>query len=131
LLPALNDAYKAAGFVDNKVSRLVVIMGKDGFKIGATAYYVFQYAHIGLGELGFTANGQILRFVFSDIQPKLLTVQSRNLLRIFDYIALRRMPWIRLAVDGSPDNEPIITGLKVSDWLRQDHPAVNHAQSTA
>ena len=75
MLPALTDPYKAAGTADNgEVSRLVLIMGKDGFKPGATAYYLMQYVHIGLGEFGFDADGQIFRFVFSDIQPKLVTV---------------------------------------------------------
>ena len=37
-LPGLNDSYKAAGTPDNnEVSRLVPVMGKDGFKPGGTA----------------------------------------------------------------------------------------------
>ena len=53
------DPYKAMGTPDNsEISRLVLIMGKDGFKPGATAYYFLQYVHIGLGEFGFDAGGQ-------------------------------------------------------------------------
>lgn len=104
LLPALNDPYKAGGFVDNKVSRLVLVMGKDGFHFGETAYIAFQYVHLGMGEFGFTADGQVFNFVISDIQPKLVTVRGRNVLRIFDYISLRRMPWIRQADRDYPVN---------------------------
>jgi hypothetical protein len=125
LLPGVNDPYKAAGTPDNnEVSRLVLIMGKDGFKPAATAYYIMQYVHIGLGEFGFDAGGQFFRFVFSDLQPKLVTVRGRSLLRICDYISLRRMPWIRQAdrdfrvVDGAADGEPVITRIDVTDWVR-------------
>jgi hypothetical protein len=124
LLPALNDPYKAAGFVDNEVSRLVLIMGKDGFKPGGTAYHFLQYVHMGVGEFGFSPDGQCFRVVFSDIQPKLVTLHGRNLLRTCDYIALRRMQWIRQADrdfragDGVRDDEPIITRIEVTNWLR-------------
>ena len=129
LLPALNDPYKAGGFVDSDVSRLVLVMGRDGFRIGGNAYIVFQYVHLGMGQLGFTANGQVFSFVFSDLQPKLVTVHGRNLQRIFDYIGLRRMPWIRLAdrdfrsTDGNEDKEPIITRIDVEDWKREPEQA--------
>ena len=49
----------AAGKVEtHEVSRLVVVMGKDGFKPDATAYYLFQYVHLGLGKFGVTAAGE-------------------------------------------------------------------------
>ena len=124
LLPSLNTAYKASGTVDNEVSRLVLVMGKDGFRPGGNAYVALQYVHMGVGEFGFTANDQVFRFVFSDIQPKLLTVHGRNLLRIFDYICLRRMPWIRQtdrdfrAIDAGMDTEPVITRIDIDDWQR-------------
>jgi hypothetical protein len=127
LLPGLTTTpYKAAGFVDHEASCLVLVMGKDGFKIGSDAYIVFQYVHIGLGEFGFTANGQVFRFVFSDLQPKLLTVHGRNLLRIFHQVGLRRMQWLRQAdrdlrsVDGGADSEPVITRIEVEDWERAE-----------
>ena len=91
-LPGLNDAYKASAHpASGEVGSLVLIMGKDGFKLGATAYHIMQYVHIGLGEFGFEADGQVFRFLFSDLQPKLVTVRGRNLLRICDYIGLRRI----------------------------------------
>lgn len=127
LLPALADAYKAMGTADNnEVSRLVLVMGKDGFKPGATAYYFMQYVHMGLGEFGFDADGQFFRFVFSDLQPKQVTVYGRNLLRICDYIGLRRMPWIRQAdrdfqsAEGVATDEPIITLIDVKDWVQEE-----------
>ena len=129
LLPALNDPYKAGGFVDSDVSRLVLVMGKDGFRIGGHAYVVFQYVHLGMGQFGFTVGGQFFSFVFSDLQPKLVTVHGRNLQRIFDYISLRRMPWIRQAdrdfrsTDDTTDKEPIITRIDVEDWKRMPEQA--------
>lgn len=124
-LPGLTTAYKASGTVDRDVSRLVVITGKEGFAPGGTAYHVLQYVHLGLGEFGFTAEGQVFRFLFADLQPKLLTVHGRSLLRIFDYISLRRMPWIRQidrdfrAMGGDADTEPVITRIELTDWLRE------------
>ena len=119
LLPGLNTSYKAAGTAENhETSRLVVILGKQGFRIGETAYVVFQYAHLGTGDLGFTAEGHVFRFPFFDLQPRLLTVHGRSLLRTFDYIALRRMPWIRQADRDfqAGDDEPVITRITVEDW---------------
>ena len=75
----------------------MLVMGKDGFRLGGTAYHLIQYVHISIGEFGFTANGQVFRFLFADLQPKLVTVEGRNLLRMCDQIALKRMPWIRQA----------------------------------
>jgi hypothetical protein len=123
LLPGLNDTYKAAGTPDNnEVSRLAIILGKDGFKMGGTAYIFFQYMHIGRGEFGFTAAGQVYRFIVADLEPKRVEIYGRSILRICDCIALRRMSWIRVAdrdfrrADGMADDEPIITGLKIEDW---------------
>jgi hypothetical protein len=131
LLPALNDPYAAGGFVESEVSRLVLVMGKDGFRIGGNAYIVLQYVHMGIGQLGFTANGQVFSFVFADLQPKLVTVHGRNLQRIFDYISLRRMPWIRQAdrdfraVGSVPDNDPFISRIEVEDWKRMPEQAAS------
>ena len=109
---------------ESEIPRLVVVMGKDGFKPGATAYYVLQYVHIGLGEVGFTASGdQWFSYVFADRQPKQLKVEGTNLLRICDYIGLHRMPWIRLADrsfrpgDADPGDKAIITRITLEDWM--------------
>jgi hypothetical protein len=122
-LPALSDPYQAAGTPDNaEVSRLVVIMGKNGFKPGATAYYLLQYVHLSWGEFGFDADGQWFSYVFADIQPKKLTAHGRGILRYADYIALHRLPWIRMADrdfragDGAESDEPIFTRIEVTDW---------------
>jgi hypothetical protein len=123
LLPGLNSPYKAASTVDGEVSRLVVIMGKDGFRIGSVAYVTLQYAHLGTGELAFAANGQVFSFLFSDLQPKLLTVHGRNLLRIYHHVGLKRMAWIRqtdrdFRLVGDEADEPIITRATVTNWKR-------------
>jgi len=122
-LPSPGDPYQAAGFVaESDLARLVLVMGREGFKDGETAYVILQYVHIGLGEFGFEDDGQFFRFVFSDIQPKLIEVHGRSLLRICDQIALRRMPWIRQAdrdfrlVAGGANDEPIITKINIDDW---------------
>lgn len=134
LLPALTDPYAAGGFVENEVSRLVLVMGKDGFRIGGSAYIVFQYVHMGIGQLGFTANGQVFSFVFADLQPKLVTVHGRNLQRIFDYISLRRMPWIRQAdrdfrAVGGTSDEPFISRIVIEDWKRMPEQAANLSEA--
>jgi hypothetical protein len=123
LLPALGDPYKAAGTPDSgEISRLVLVMGKDGFKPEGTAYYFLQYVHLSLGEFGFWDDGQWFTFIWSDVQPKLVTVRGRNLLRISDYISLRRLPWIRQADrdfrGAAPRDEPIITRIELTDWVR-------------
>ena len=134
LLPDPADPYKADGFVGDEASCLVLIMGKDGFLAGETAYFVFQYVHIGMGQFGFTASGQWFSYVFSDIQPKLVTVHGRNLLRMYHQIGLRRVPWIRQADRDyrqpgvSTDTEPFISRLKVEDWKRQPEQAAKLAE---
>jgi hypothetical protein len=124
-LPGFDDPYQAAGHPENgELSRLVLVMGKDGFKPGGTAYLIMQYVHISMGRFGFLDDGQWFDFVFADVQPKLVTARGRNLVRICDYLSLRRMPWIRQADrdfwrgDGVADTEPIITRLEVTDWVR-------------
>ena len=103
----------------------MLVMGKDGFKPGGKAYIALQYVHFGLGDFGFTATGQSFTFLIADLQPKLLTVDGRNLLRVFDCISQRRMPWIRQtdrdfrAVDGDTDNEAVITRICLEDWKPQ------------
>ena len=121
-LPGMNDAYQAAGMAENhEVSRLVLVMGKEGFRPGGTAYVFVQYAHLGLGEFGFTGDGQFFRFMVADLQPKLVTVYGRNLQRITDYIALHRQPWIRQADrDFVEGKEPIITRIEVTDWVKPE-----------
>jgi hypothetical protein len=124
-LPGLGDPYQAAGLPENgEPSRLALVMGKDGFKAGGTAYRFLQYVHIGLGEFGFVDDGHWFRFIWSDLQPKLVTVRGRNLLRICDYVSMKRMPWIRVADrdfrigSGVEGAEPIITGIEFADWVR-------------
>jgi hypothetical protein len=122
MLPALGDAYKAAGTPDNgEISRLVLVMGKDGFAPGGKAYYFLQYVHISMGEFGFWDDGQYFTFIWSDVQPKLVTVRGRNLLRACDYISLRRLPWIRQSDrdfrGAAPRDEPIITRIEIEDWV--------------
>jgi hypothetical protein len=127
-LPDARDPYQAAGLVENsEISRLVLVMGRDGFKAGGRAYYFLQYVHISMGEFGFWDDGQFFQFMFSDIEPKLVTVRGRNLLRISDYISLRRMPWIRQADrdfrGSAASDEPIITRIEVTDWKRKEQAA--------
>ncbi len=125
LLPTLATDYKASAIAATKgLTRLVLIFGKDGFKPGGTAYLAFQYVHLGSGRFGYLPDGgQQFSFLVSDLEPQRVTVKGRNLARIFDYIELHRMPWIRvtdrdfsLVVGGTLD-EAVITSIEVEDWM--------------
>jgi hypothetical protein len=74
--------------------------------------------------LGFTAEGQVFRFVSSDFQPRLVTVCGHNLTQLCDQISMRRLQWIRQA-DGDyrapvSGDEPIITRIEIRDWRPED-----------
>jgi hypothetical protein len=119
-LPGRDDLYRAAGYADSETNRLVLVMGRHGFRIGGTAYVFLQYMYIETVELGFTDEGQVFRFVLSDTQPKLVTVHGQNLVQICDDISLRKLQWIREAgqdftapVSG---DDPIITCIEICDW---------------
>jgi hypothetical protein len=137
--PGPDDVYKAAGSPEiNELSRLVLVTGGDNFRNGRTAYYFLQYVHLGVGEFGFDADGlQVRRFIYSDIQPKLVTMRGRNMLRICDQIALRRIPWIRQAdrdfrkEDNVPDDEPILLKLEIVDWEPEESHALVELEAVA
>ncbi len=138
LLPTLNDPYKAASsLVDSEVSRLVLVMGKDGFRVGGNAYIALPYMHMGIGQFGFTEHGQVFSFVFADLQPKLVTMYGRNVLRYFDHISQGRMPWIREADRDfrpnplTPDSLPIFTRFHVENWKREMDQAEKLAEALA
>jgi len=123
-LPGQHDLYEAAGCADSETNRLVLVMGRDGFRIGGTAYVFLQYLYIGTVELGFTADGQVFRFVLSETQTKLVTVYGQNLMQICDDISLRKLQWIREAdqdftapVSG---DDPIITRIEIREWQPED-----------
>ena len=62
----------------------------------------------------------------ADIQPKLVMLRRRNVLRICDYISLSSMPWIRMAdrdfraANDVAGMEPIFTRFEVVDWMRPE-----------
>jgi hypothetical protein len=120
-LPSPADPYQAAGFPEDGVGRLVIMRGKQAFSAGATAYLFLQYLYVGRAELGYTATGQIFRFLYTDFQPLIVTVYGRALLRTCDQISHHRMPWIREADrdftgDGLADDDPVITRIEIADW---------------
>jgi hypothetical protein len=137
-LPGLDSEYKAYGQPENNESTsLVLIMGQEGFAAGGVAYYILQYVHIGRGEFGFLDDGQCFSFVWSDLEPKLVKVRGRNLLRIADYIGQRRVPWLRVCdrdfrVKAGPESkEPVITGIEVADWKpKKSDEALMHLLAT-
>jgi hypothetical protein len=120
MLPGRDDLYRAAGYADSETNRLVLVMGRHGFRIGATAYVFLQYLYIGTVEFGFTDEGQVFRFVLSDTQPKLVTVHGQNLVQICDDISLRKLQWIREAGQDftapASCDDPIITCIEISNW---------------
>ena len=106
------------------MNRLVLVMGKDGFTIGGTAYVFLPYMYIGAVELGFTAEGQVFRFIVTEAQSRLVTVSGHNLTHVCDHIAQRRMQWIResdqdFRVPASGD-DPIITRIDIREWRPED-----------
>lgn len=122
LWPSITDPYKAAGTPDShEIPRLVVVMGRDRFKPGdRPAYYTLQYAYIGKGEYGFGPDGQWFRIPFHEPDGKVtLKARGRNIFRHGDHIALRRLPWIRLADrdfrtgDGQDADVSIFTHIEV------------------
>ncbi len=124
MLPGRDDLYRAAGYSDSETNRLVLVMGRHGFRIGGTAYIFLQYMYISSVELGFTDDGQVFRFVLSDTQSKLVTVYGQNLTQICDDISLRKLQWIREAgqdftapVSG---DDPIITCIDIDDWQPEE-----------
>jgi hypothetical protein len=120
------DPYEAASESEQSDGDLVLIMGAAGFKPGGQSHETVQYVHIGHGTFGYQADGlQVFSYVFGDMQPKLLTVRGRNLLRIYHRVGKRKPSWLRLADrdfrdgDGVPSNTPIILQMTLTDWKRR------------
>jgi hypothetical protein len=128
-LPGMNDLYQAAGYADSETNRLVLVLGRHGFRIGGTAYIFLQYMYISTVELGFTEEGQEFRFVVSDTRPKLVTVYGQNLVQICDDLSLGKLEWIREAgLDFTApvsSDDPIITYIEISDWQPEESYADN------
>jgi hypothetical protein len=123
LLPTAGDPYKAAGIPSNEsLTRLVCIMGKEGFQPGGKAYRFFQYVHLDSDtDFGFTADGQIITLRFAGMKPVMVVVRGRNLLRICDQIHQHRMPWIRVADrDFAEGSKEIITAIEITDAVREE-----------
>jgi hypothetical protein len=122
-LPGMNDLYQAAGYADSELNRLVLVMGKEGFRAGGTAYIFMQYMYIGTVELGFTDDGQVFRFVLSDTQPRLVTVYGQNLVELCDQISQRKLQWIRECDEGfrapATGDDAVITKIGMCDILSE------------
>lgn len=125
-LPSSETEYRAASRPSNKpLTRLVVCLGKDGFKPGGIAYHFFQYVHLDSNaDFSFEKNGHVLRFSFAAMTPTRVIIRGRNLLKIMDYIQLHRMAWVRVAdrdyapVDASDEDgrpRPLIISISISD----------------
>ena len=120
MLPGMNDLYQAAGFADGETNRLVLVMGRHGFRIGGTPYVFLQYMHISTVELEFSEEGQAFRFVVFDARPRLVTVHGQNLIQICDDISLQKLHWIREAGQDftapASSDDPIITCIEICNW---------------
>jgi hypothetical protein len=126
LLRGYGDPCKAAGPESNEsLTRLVCIMGKEGFQPGGKAYRFFQYVHLDSDtDFGFTKDGQVFTLRFAGMNPVMVVVHGRNLLRICDSIHLHRMPWIRVADrDFADGQKEIITAIEIIEIAGQDSPA--------
>jgi hypothetical protein len=116
LLPGDGDPYKAAGMQSNEsLTRLCLIMGRESFQAGGKPYRFFQYVHLDSDtDFGFTKDGQVITLRFAGLNPVIVIVKGRNLLRICDYIHLHRLPWIRVADrDFAEGSKEIITSIEV------------------
>ncbi len=123
LLPGCGDPYKAAGPESGEsLTRLVCIMGRDGFQPGGKAYRFFQYVHLDSDtDFGFTKDGQAVTLRFAGMKPVAVIVRGRNLLRICDCIHLHRMPWIRVADrDFAEGSKEIITAIEIVEEVGLD-----------
>ena len=123
-LPGLNDPYKAAAFREQRGKPPRAGHGQGRLQPGQRLY---RFCNTCISAWASSASRPTARCSASssaDLQPKLVTVHGRNLLRICDYISLRRMPWIRAGGSGFPGaamacgHEPIITRIEVEDWKR-------------
>jgi hypothetical protein len=124
-LPGPDTPYEAAALADTHgTNSLVLITFKDGFTPGGVAYTALQYAHIDLGEFVYYDDGQRFAFTFAGLQPKLVTVSGRNLVRIYELIGLHQLHWIRqvdrnfLPGGMADDGRECITRIEVTDWKR-------------
>ena len=123
LLPDERSDYKAASMPSNRgLVRLACVMGRAGFQPGGKAYRVFQYMHLDSDAgFSFVKDGQEMVFRFVGLTPVEITVRGRNLLRIFDYIQLHRIAWIREADrdfvgdDAAARNMPIINSIAIEN----------------
>jgi hypothetical protein len=120
--PDLAAPYRAAGKPsDADIPRLLVVMGKEGFQPGGTAFHTLPYRLIDEGGLGYDDDGEWFFFLFGCARPVRLLARGRNLRRICDAIARHRMPWIRVAdrdfrpCDGLDDDVPIFTHIEVEE----------------
>lgn len=131
-LPDAETEYKASSFQASRpLVRLCCIMGRKEFAAGGTPYRAFQYVHLDSDSgFGFEGSGQVMTLRFAGMLPATITIRGRNLLRIWDYIQLHRMAWIRVADRDFEDAEavdekgrplPFITGIEIVPVLPLPH----------
>ena len=108
-LPDANSDYKASSFAASRgLVRLCCVMGGKAFKAGGKPYRAFQYVHLDSdSDFGFEAHGQVMTLRFSGLMPVTIIVHGRHLLKIWDYIQLHRMAWIREADRDFTDAEAL------------------------
>ena len=80
--PAAAIRTRLPGPNGESLTRLVCIMGRDGFQPGGKAYRFFQYVHLDSDtDFGFTKDGQAVTLRFAGMKPVAVIVRGRNLLR--------------------------------------------------
>jgi hypothetical protein len=127
-LPGEDDPYRAAGNGGgDEIAVLVLVTPRP-------PYHFFEYPHIGNLLWDETPAGEVIRFVYSGFEPKLVLVHGEGLLRLCHQIGLRQIPWIRQAdrdfrPAGARSNEPVITRFEVTDWVRPKPQAVELARA--
>ena len=130
LLPALNDPYKAGGFVDSEVSRLVLVMGKDGFGSGTPPISSFSTCIWARANSASRPTGRYSASsspTFSQSWSRCMAATC-NGFSITSACSGCRGFARRTGISGDrwpTDNEPFISRIEVADWKRKADQAEN------
>jgi hypothetical protein len=80
----------------------------------------FQYAHLD-SDSRYEASRITLKFM--GMEPVRVTIDGRNLWRLYDYLHQHRMPWVMVATrDVAADGQPIVTRIGYAA-VAEDDPA--------
>lgn len=86
--------------------------------------HTYQYVHLQSdSSFAATENGQVftLEFALTDQRLARITVEGRNLWRVFDYCTLHRWPYLKAADrDIAQGKEPVITDIRIEEMVQEE-----------